>query len=233
MLFRSQAIFAENHRSFAGNPTAKAALGPEVAEWLVEGAIEWIHPALPPPSIVEPVGAVPKGLNGFRLITDARESNKDVGVMHTRCNTIADASAALDPAAFVSTEDVKRAYHAGALPGCASTLSTHWGYHLQPDGRLVWSPVLQLGCTSRTCLGTCDKARSGMCLDGSLFRFNCAHFGQKLAGVPLFRLMEAFARLCIGHVARRGLPALSKARRHGRPPDPSQPCPDEIGRAHV
>ena len=126
----------------------------------------------------------------------------------------------------MSTEDVKRAYHAGALPGCASTLSTHWGYHLQPDGRLVWSPVLQLGCTSRTCLGTCDKARSGMCLDGSLFRFNCAHFGQKLAGVPLFRLMEAFARLCIGHVARRGLPALSKARRHGRPPDPSQPCPD-------
>ena len=104
------------------------------------------------------------------------------------------------------------------LPGCVSSLTEHWGFHRQRDGRLAWSSVLRLGCTSATCLGTCDKARAGMCIDGAMFRFNCAHFGQKQAGVPLFRIMEAFARLCITRVALRGLPAIRatvRARRLG------------------
>jgi hypothetical protein len=51
-----------------------------------------------------------------------------------------------------------------------------------------------MGCDPYTCLGFCDKAMSGFCIDGFVGRFAAAHFGQRNAGSPLNALMRCIQR---------------------------------------
>ncbi len=51
-----------------------------------------------------------------------------------------------------------------------------------------------MGCDPHTCLGFCDKAMSGFCIDGFVGRFAAAHFRQRNAGSPLNALMRAIQR---------------------------------------
>ena len=96
------------------------------------------------------------------------------------------------------------------------------------------SDLLYLGCSPRTCLGTCDKARAGVCIDGLLCRFSCAHFGQKLAGVPLNCILNQFACHCVRRVMSRGLPRLSElSLPHDVPTSSGEPsrCAEQVGDA--
>jgi hypothetical protein len=61
----------------------------------------------------------------------------------------------------------------------------HIGLHLKP---------LVMGCDPFSCLGFCDKAMSGFCIDGFIARFAAAHFGQRNAGSPLNALMRCIQR---------------------------------------
>ena len=59
-----------------------------------------------------------------------------------------------------------------------------------------------MGCVPYTCLGLCNKAMSGFCIDGFVGRFAAAHFGQHNTGSPLNALMRAIQRF----LARRSPP---------------------------
>ena len=192
--------FKRNHPSWERDAEAKAALGPTIAAWLFSGILEFVPPDCSPPLVIEPVGAVPKSSPpGYRLITDARISNQDLDEWPVRYWTALEAAAGLRYGALMCADDAKDAYHLSAFAGCTGELYTEVGFILQPDGSLSEKSLLYLGCSPRSCLGTCDKARSGICLDGSLFRFAAAQFGQKLAGSPLNGLFLPIMR----HLSRR------------------------------
>jgi len=189
-----------NHPSWEQDDRAKESLGPTIANWLFSGVLEYVPPDCNPPLVVEPVGAVPKSSEPwFRLITDARVSNKELGDWPVRYWTVLETAASLRRYALMCADDAKDAYHLSAFAGCTGHLVTEEALRLQPDGTLAWAQCCFLGCSPRTCLGTCDKARSGICLDGFLFRFAAAQFGQKLAGSPLNALLLPVVR----HLVRR------------------------------
>jgi hypothetical protein len=190
----------DNHPSWERDEAAKEALGPTIAAWIHSGILEWVPPHCRPPLIVEPLGAVEKGTAPFyRLISDARRSNKNLGKWPVRCMNIKEMVSALDYGAIMSGDDVNDAYHLSPLAGCTGGLKTDLALACGPDGRWEEYSRLHVGCSPRTCLGTCDKARSGCSINGHLFRFAAAHFGQKLAGSPLNCLFLAIIR----HLLRR------------------------------
>lgn len=189
-----------NHPSWEEDEQAKAALGPTIATWLHSGVLEFVPSDCDPPLVVEPVGAVAKSSEPwYRLITDARRSNMELDEWPVRYWTVLEAAAALRTCALLCADDAKDAYHLSAFAGCTGVLISDDGPCLQPDGTVAWSKRYFLGCSPRTCLGTCDKARSGIYLDGFLFRFAAAQFGQKLAGSPLNALFFPIIR----HLGRR------------------------------
>ena len=192
-------------------------------------------PICPPPLIIEPLGAVPKSSAPFfRLISDARKSNKSIADWHTKCYTLRAAISPLNYAAYLASEDGDDAYHSVPLAGCTGRLIEAQELVLQADGRATLQTRLYLGCSPRTCLGTCDKARAGVCIDGLLCRFSCAHFGQKLAGVPLNCILNQFACHCVRRVMSRGLPRLSElSLPHDVPTSSGEPsrCAEQVGDA--
>gem|GEM_PF-2417476 len=189
-----------NHPSWEDDPKAKEALGPTIASWISSGVLEYVPADCIPPLVVEPVGAVAKNsAPWYRLIMDARKSNTELDDWPVRYLTVLEAAAGLRYGALMCADDAKDAYHLSAFAGCTGELSVEGGYRLQPDGSMAWSSRCFLGCSPRTCLGTCDKARSGVCLEGHLFRFAAAQFGQKLAGSPLNALFFPIMR----HLVRR------------------------------
>lgn len=83
-----------------------------------------------------------------------------------------------------------------------------------------------MGCDPSTCLGLCNKAMSGFCIDGFVGRFTAAHFGEQNAGSPLNVLM-----LCIQPerflVCRTPAPLATEHTRLA--PAPPAPQPVAIG----
>ena len=71
-----------------------------------------------PPLVVELVGAVPKSSEPwFRLITDARVSNKELGHWPVRYWTVLETAASLRRYALMCADDAKDAYHLSAFAG--------------------------------------------------------------------------------------------------------------------
>jgi hypothetical protein len=196
-----------NHKSWE-LPEVKAALGPKIATWLCQGALEWVDPRFPKPVIIEPKGAVPKkGPDKFRDIADAREGNKSLADWGVRMHTWQELADALTPCAIVWGHDLKDGYHLAVLSGCTGKLVWGWGVtglrvihqedpefdhevaedgqlagNREPQVRLVFGWRLHVGCWPWVCCQTCDKACNGMEFDGCCCRRAVAHFGQKTAG---------------------------------------------------
>lgn len=184
-----------NHRSWEQCDKAKWALGPTIGQWLLAGILEPVPRGCPPPLVIEPVGAVEKSTDPYyRLITDARLSNDELDEWPVRYWTVLEAAAGLSYGALMCADDAKDAYHLSAFAGCTGALIEDEGFCLEQDGSWAKRKHYFLGCSPSTCLGTCDKARSGICLDGFLFRFAAAQFGQKLAGSPLNALFFPIIR---------------------------------------
>ena len=207
-----------NHASWERNPAAKAAIGPKFAAWMWQGICE-IHPIhCPPPLFIEPLGAVEKATDPFwRLILDARLSNAFHDMWGVWYHSAASLAALLDVCDVMFAEDLEDAYHLSAFAGCTGRL--HWARVLafMPDGSIDWQWRLVLGCTPETCLGFCDKAMSGFEIEGFVWRFAAAHFGQRNAGSPLNVLLRCILRF----LARREAPRPSRqpyTRRQPAPP---------------
>jgi hypothetical protein len=95
---------------------------------------------------------------------------------------------------------------------CCFTIDDH--------GQVVKRWRLVMGCDPYTCLGFCDKAMSGFCIDGFVGRFAACHFGQHNAGSPLNALMR-----CIQRFLARRAPTPPAQPRSRRSPDPTLPSP--------
>ena len=201
--FPMQGSWRSNHPSWERNEEAKRALGPKLAEWIAQGIVEVVPPGCPPPLFVEPLGAVDKATDPFwRLILDARISNKyhdDWGVWYL---SIAALAALLDECDIIFAEDLVDAYHLSVFAGCTGQLRWVDMLVFGPDGTLIWQRRLVLGCDPWSCWGFCDKAMSGFCVEGFLMRFAAAHFGQRNAGSPL----NAFMRTVLRFLASRQAP---------------------------
>ena len=204
-----------NHPSFERDDV-KAVLGPKIATYLAQGALEWVPPWCPPPLYIEPTGAVDKpGPDRFRMISDARFGNKGLSHWGVRYHTALDFAASLDFSYFSFVDDVRDGYHLACLMGCHPDLV--WDYGLigfedDPDDadlqRPVWGLKLHVGCGPGCCLRACDKSANGVCLDGCIMRWAVAHFGQGPAGSPL----NCIALCLLRHMARRSGPRFEAAR---------------------
>ena len=202
--------FKPNHKSWE-QFEVKEMLGRKLAVWLYQGALEWIHPLLPRPVIIEPKGAVPKkGPDKYRDVSDSREGNKSLADWGVRYHTWKELADALTPYAIVWGHDISDGYHLAVLSGCTGELVWGWGVigvrmvypedpdfevevgedgslsgNREPQEQLQFGWRLHVGCWPWNCCHTCDKAHSGMEFDGCCCRWAVAHFGQKTAGSPL------------------------------------------------
>jgi hypothetical protein len=118
-----------NHKSWE-NPEVKAVLGLKMGTWLCQGALEWVDPRCPKPTIREPKVSVPKkGPEKFRDIADAREGNKLLADWGVRMHTMQDAH----PAGARRRADAARhcvgARPQGRLPPRGAE-RVHWGASL-------------------------------------------------------------------------------------------------------
>ena len=191
-----------NHASWEADPAAKIMLGCEVGTYLVSSVLEYVGPAGEPgvntPMFVEPLGAVPKPPNKLRMISDARRGNEFIDDWGVRYWTIQDLRDLLDRWDEFFGDDFKGAYHNGNLAGCTGELRWSWVQvpTFDPGGGPTshWVRRLHIGCTTADCLGCCDRAMNGLCIDGHLFRWLVEHFGHKVAGSPLNALMLCLIR---------------------------------------
>ena len=170
---------------------------------MYSGVMEFNDPRFPAPSIVEPLGVVPKaGDPHFRLITDSRRGNKSLAKWPVKFTTVTSLLQRVDYGDFGSGSDVSDAYHCFPKGGCGGGARRERTVFVKNDkaGTREWRYVTRLGCTPATCTGTCDKSRSGVDLDGMLARFASSHFGEKPAGSPLGVLMQELRR----YFARKG-----------------------------
>jgi hypothetical protein len=91
-------------------------------------------------------------------------------------------------------EDLEEAYLLSIFAGCTGKPFWSCVFTIDEHGQVVRRWRLVMGCDPSTCLGLCDKAMSGFCIDGFVGRFAAAHFGQRNAGSPLNALMRAIQR---------------------------------------
>jgi hypothetical protein len=203
-------VWQKNHDSWE-QEDVKRMLGPKYATYLVQGALEAILFGMRRAAIYNPAGSVPKkGPDKYRAIADARIANLGVGDWGVRLYTILEIVDMLDWCFIISGEDLGDGYHASVFGGFSGELVWGWGVVGLEDcedesgerhQRCVWGYRLHVGCSPADCLGTCEKACSGLCLDGCEMRWAVAHFGQKCAGSPLNVLAMCFLR----YLARRGM----------------------------
>jgi len=141
---------------------------------------------------------VPKPPNKLRMISDARAGNEFIDDWGVRYWTIQDLRDLLDRWDEIFGDDFKGAYHNGNLAGCTGELRWSWvqvpSYALGGGSTSHWVRRLHIGCTTADCLGCCDRAMNGLCIDGHLFRWLVEHFGHKVAGSPLNALMLCLIR---------------------------------------
>ncbi len=127
--------------------------------------------------------------------------------------SISQLAALLDVCDIMFAEDLEDAYHLSIFSGCTGRPFWSRVFTIDEHGRVVtvsrWRLVM--GCDVYSCLGLCDKAMSGFCIDGFVGRFAAAHFGQRNAGSPLNALMYAIQRF----LARRAPPPPSPLRTAG------------------
>jgi hypothetical protein len=196
---------SRNHASWTDNAPARKALGPKLGGYIYSGVLETVDPRFPAPAIVEPLGVVPKnGDPPFRLITDSRRGNKSLAKWPVKFTTVASLVRRVQYGDFGIGSDVRDAYHCFPKGGCGGGAYSVRMVFVRRNGSREWRKVTRLGCTPGTCTGTCDKARSGVDLDGMLARFATSHFGETPAGSPLGVLMLELRR----HFARRSPPSL-------------------------
>ena len=119
--------YLPNHKSWETDEV-KEKLGAKMAAYFFQGALEYVFPGHPLPTIVEPKGAVPKkGPDKYRDIADARVGNKSLADWGVRYYTARDLAAAISPKSILSGHDVNDGYHISLLTGCTGLLVRGWG----------------------------------------------------------------------------------------------------------
>ena len=209
-----------NHASWERNEAAKIALGPKFATWTWQGIVEMVPRNCPLPLFIEPLGAVDKATDPWwRLILDARISNEFQDPWGVWYFSVSQLAALLDVCDIMFAEDLEDAYHLSIFSGCTGLPFWSCVYTIDENGQIVQQWRLVMGCDPWTCLGLCDKAMSGFCIDGFICRFAAAHFGQRNAGSPLNALMRSIQRF----LARRGPAPTPKV--HSRRAQEASPPP--------
>ena len=108
--------------------------------------------------------------------------------------SVSQLAALLDVCDLMFAEDLEDAYHLSIFAGCTGKPFWSCTFTIDEHGAVVRRWRLVMGCDPYTCLGFCDKAMSGFCIDGFVGRFAAAHFGQRNAGSPLNALMRCIQR---------------------------------------
>ena len=209
-----------NHASWERNEAAKIALGPKFATWAWQGIVEMVPRNCPLPLFIEPLGAVDKATPPWwRLILDARISNEFQDPWGVWYFSVAQLAALLDACDIMFAEDLEDAYHLSIFAGCTGKPFWSRTFAVDEHGQIVERWRLTMGCDVYSCLGICDKAMSGFCIDGFVGRFAAAHFGQRNAGSPLNALMRAIQR----HLARRAPTPKQRPHTSRAPPEAAPP----------
>ena len=140
--------YLPNHKSWE-EAGVKEKLGEKAARYFCQGAIEFVHPGQPLPTIIEPKGAVPKkGPDKYRDIADGREGNKSIADWGSRLFTVRDFAAALSQCSIVHGFDISDGYHIAPLTGCTGELVLGYGIvgvHRVYDGDPDFEPPMEEG----------------------------------------------------------------------------------------
>jgi hypothetical protein len=180
--------YERNHPTIKNDP---ALINRIVAKYILGGVIEQIPKGHPPPTVIHPLGLVPKKSveEPWRIIHDCRGDNKTIVRWPTRLAGITASAYLFSRRALVFSLDLKAAYLSIPLRGCGGGLRKT-GRRL-PDG----SPEFIVGCSTMdgTCLGGCDKDRLGF-VWGTPFRLNAPPFGMTVSGNGLEILTSPFVR---------------------------------------
>ena len=106
--------YLPSHKSWE-DEEVKAKVGPKMASYFVQGAIEFIAPGGPGmemPTVIEPRGEVPKkGKDKYRANADAREGNNSISDWGTRVFPARELACALSWRAIVNSFNVNDGYH--------------------------------------------------------------------------------------------------------------------------
>ncbi len=102
--------------------------------------------------------------------------------------------------------DLEDAYRLSIFSGCTGRPFWSRVFAIDEHGQVVARWRLVMGCDVFSCLGLCDKAMSGICIDGFVGRFAAAHFGQCNAGSPLNVLMRCIQRFLARHAPQEPRP---------------------------
>jgi hypothetical protein len=152
-----------NHTSWERNEAVKIALGLKFAVWVWQGIVEMVPWNCPLPLFIEPLGAVDKTTSPWWRILDARLSNVFQDAWGVWYFSVSQLAALLDVCDVMFAEDLEDAYHLSIFTG-----RPFWSrvFTINEHGQVVARWRLVMGCDVFSCLGLCDKAMSGFCIDG-------------------------------------------------------------------
>ena len=220
-----------NHASWERNEASKIALGPKFAVWVWQGIVEMVPWNCPLPLFIEPLGAVDKATPPWwRLILDARISNEFQDAWGVWYFSVSQLAALLDVCDILFAEDLEDAYHLSIFSGCTGRPFWSRVFAIDEHGQVVARWRLVMGCDVFSCLGLCDKAMSGFCIDGFVGRFAAAHFGQRNAGSPLNVLMRCIQRFLARRAPRDSRPIHSARVQETEPDAPVSALPSPTPR---
>ena len=180
--------YQRNHPTVRNDP---ALIDRIVAKYLLGGVIEQIPKGLPPPTVIHPLGLVPKKSTEepWRIIHDCRGDNSTIVRWPSRLTGVTASAYLFSRRALTFSLDLKAAYLSIPLRGC--------GGGLRKTGRRLHdgSPEFIVGCSTLdgTCLRGCDKDRLGF-VWGAPFRLNAPPFGMSVSGNGLEILTAPFVR---------------------------------------
>jgi hypothetical protein len=181
-------IFQRNHPSWEDDEYARGVLIPVLSAWLMAGSLEYVERFHRLPHCILAVGAVEKATAPFRrLVTDARPINVFAESWRVKYTTVGDVCLTLTRAALMWIRDLKNAYHLVRLGGCRGRTERllRWITNAASTGYMP-TPTFRSGCSPADCLGCCDKAMFGICVEGHVMRFAVAQFGHKVSNGPLW-----------------------------------------------
>ena len=177
---------APNLKSCFETPEHEAFVDSIISEYLVTGVCSWYSQTSKPLAIC-PLGVVPKRTKPwFRLVIDARQSNKRMSKWASNMKSLASSAHIFEPGSVCWSIDISSAYVCSNFMGCRQAFTPR----MRADG----FKYEHVGCEPHNCALGCSKCLLGFRWRNQFFVFNAPMFGGRVSGNILDTLLAPVDR---------------------------------------